>query len=344
MLRNFAEKRIMKNLDQQKTTSIGRPGQIYADLLNDFMFKRIFGSEANKDVLIAFLNRMLPDMGIEDVTFIPTYHLGESSADRQAVFDLSCQCKNGSTFIVEMQRARQRHFRERALFYTSYPIMEQGRLAREQYESEKVELQHKGLPVPEFKWDYYLSPVIMVSILNFSLDHSPNWPQHRYYSSYSLREETYGERMTNNLRYVFLELGRFRKEVCELSNAYDKWMYLFCHIQDMTERPEGFVEIEFERLFNLAKIANFTAEELRTYHNSLNHMCDYANTIDYAREEGLERGIEKGIERGRVEGRAEERADTILKMYSKGMTLKDISSLLDISETELKSIIDTIDS
>ena len=323
MLRNFAEKRIMKNLDQQKTTSIGRPGQIYADLLNDFMFKRIFGSEANKDVLIAFLNRMLPDMGIEDVTFIPTYHLGESSADRQAVFDLSCQCKNGSTFIVEMQRARQRHFRERALFYTSYPIMEQGRLARERYESEKVELQHKGLPVPEFKWDYHLSPVIMVSILNFSLDHSPNWPQHRYYSSYSLREETYGERMTNNLRYVFLELGRF-----------------FCHIQDMTERPEGFVEIEFERLFNLAKIANFTAEELRTYHNSLNHMCDYANTIDYAREEGLE----KGIERGRVEGRAEERADMILKMYSKGMTLQEISSLLDISESELKSIIDPIDS
>lgn len=313
----------MKNLDQQKTTSIGRPGQIYADLLNDFMFKRIFGSEANKDVLIAFLNRMLPDMGIEDVTFIPTYHLGESSADRQAVFDLSCQCKNGSTFIVEMQRARQRHFRERALFYTSYPIMEQGRLAREQYESEKVELQHKGLPVPEFKWDYHLSPVIMVSILNFSLDHSPNWPQHRYYSSYSLREETYGERMTNNLRYVFLELGRF-----------------FCHIQDMTERPEGFEEIEFERLFNLAKIANFTAEELRTYHNSLNHMCDYANTIDYAREEGLE----KGIERGRVEGRAEERADMILKMYSKGMTLQEISSLLDISESELKSIIDPIDS
>lgn len=302
----------MKNLDQQKTTSIGRPGQIYADLLNDFMFKRIFGSEANKDVLIAFLNRMLPDMGIEDVTFIPTYHLGESSADRQAVFDLSCQCKNGSTFIVEMQRARQRHFRERTLFYTSYPIMEQGRLAREQYESEKVELQHKGLPVPEFKWDYHLSPVIMVSILNFSLDHSPNWPQHRYYSSYSLREETYGERMTNNLRYVFLELGRFRKEVCELSNAYDKWM-------------------EFERLFNLAKIANFTAEELRTYHNSLNHMCDYANTIDYAREEGLEKGIEKG----RVEGRAE----VIRQLHSKGMSASEIATLLDMPQDQIDLII-----
>lgn len=304
----------MKNLDQQKKTSIGRPGQIYADLLNDFMFKRIFGSEANKDV-----------------TFIPTYHLGESSADRQAVFDLSCQCKNGSTFIVEMQRARQRHFRERALFYTSYPIMEQGRLAREQYESEKVELQHKGLPVPEFKWDYHLSPVIMVSILNFSLDHSPNWPQHRYYSSYSLREETYGERMTNNLRYVFLELGRFRKEVCELSNAYDKWMYLFCHIQDMTERPEGFEEIEFERLFNLAKIANFTAEELRIYHNSLNHMCDYANTIDYAREEGLE----KGIERGRVEGRAE----VIRQLHSKGMSASEIATLLDMPQDQIDLII-----
>lgn len=321
-------------IDQKKPEQQGRRGE-YADLLNDFMFKRIFGSEENKDVLIAFLNRMLKDVEIEDVTFIETYHLGETEEDRKAVFDLSCRCRNGSTFIVEMQKARQKNFRERALYYTSYPILEQGRKAREQYEREKVYRSRQGLPVKEFKWDFTLKPVIMVSILNFRLEHCHNWPDARYYSSYSISEETYGERLTNNLRYVFLELGRFKKEICDLSDPYDKWMYLFCHMPDLQVRPEGFDEIEFDRLFNLAEIHNFTAEEYEAYKKSLEQMSDYVNTIDCARDEGREIGRKEGREQGREEARQ----DTIRQLHSKGLSATQIADLLDVTLEQVESIL-----
>lgn len=86
--------------------------QQYAELLCDFMFKRLFGSEANKDVLIGFLNMLLEDSDIVDVDFIPTEHLGETEDDRKSIFDISCRCSDGKTFIIEMQRGRQKHFRK----------------------------------------------------------------------------------------------------------------------------------------------------------------------------------------------------------------------------------------
>jgi hypothetical protein len=97
------------------------------------MFKRLFGSEENKDVLIGFLNILMHDAAIVDVDFIPTEHHGMTEHDRKAVFDISCKCADGQTFIIEMQKGYQKHFRKRAVFYTSYPINEQWRLAREKF-------------------------------------------------------------------------------------------------------------------------------------------------------------------------------------------------------------------
>ena len=110
-----------------------RKGQKYAELLCDFMFKRMFGSEANKDVLIGFLNMILEDANIVNVDFISTEHSGLTEQDRKAVFDISCTCNDGSTLIIEMQKGYQEHFRKRAVYYTSYPICEQGRLEKEEF-------------------------------------------------------------------------------------------------------------------------------------------------------------------------------------------------------------------
>lgn len=110
-----------------KTEKIKSNGPVYANLLCDFMFKRLFGSVANKDVLIGFLNMLLEDSEIIDVDFIPTEHLGLTKEDRKAIFDISCKCKNGTSFIIEIQKGYQKHFRKRAVFYTTYPINEQGR-------------------------------------------------------------------------------------------------------------------------------------------------------------------------------------------------------------------------
>ena len=245
-----------------------RGGQEYAELLCDFMFKRLFGSEANKDVLIGFLNMLLEDAEIEDVEFIPTEHYGLTDLDRKAIFDISCRCKDGSMLIIEMQKGYQEHFRERAVFYTSYPINEQGRIAKETH----IRDHQSACDGVDFKWDFNLKPVTVVAILNFMFDHDPSWPGDRYHSSYRLREDCTGEVMTDVLRYVFLELGRFRKRIWELDSQFDKWMYLLRHMHEMVDIPEPFQTPEFRRLFILSKIGNFTAEELMEYENSLNSM------------------------------------------------------------------------
>ena len=305
-------------------------GQEYAELLCDFMFKRLFGSEENKDVLIAFLNVMLEDVDIVDVFFIPTEHLGETEDDRKAVFDISCKCSDGRTFIIEMQKGHQKHFRDRALFYTSYPINEQGRIARGKHDQMNEERMEKGLPKLDFKWDFGLKPVIVVAILNFSFEHGDGWPDERYHSSYRLREDLSNDVMTESLRFVFMELGRFKKGLDELQTRHDKWMYAFCHIHELRQRPDVFHEKEFRRLFSLSKIIKFTPEEYKQYLLSLKHMSDYLNTIETSHDKGLAEGMKKGREEGLNEA--------VKKMLAAGLPAEQIASIMMIPVEQIEAL------
>ena len=303
----------------------------YAQLLCDFMFKRLFGSEANKDVLIGFLNMILEDVQIKDVKFIPTEHYGLTKEDRKCVFDISCECTDGRALIIEMQKGYQKHFRKRAVFYTSYPINAQGRKAREEY------IRDHGCKDDgeEFKWDYNLQPVTVVAILNFSFEHDRGWPSDRYHSSYRLREDVTGEEMTDVIRYVFLELVRFKKSISELETTFDKWMYLLRHMHKMTEIPEEFQEPEFKRLFLLAEIGNFTPDEMAQYLKSLENMSDYYNIIDSAAElaekRGREVGMAEGIVIGREEGREEEKLTAARNFKRLGVALSTIAEATGLS-------------
>ena len=294
-------------MTQTKQTKTKRE---FAQLQCDFMFKRLFGSEANKDVLIGFLNMILEDVQIKHVDFIPTEHLGLTKEDRKCVFDISCECEDGRRLIIEMQRGYQKHFRKRAVFYTSYPINEQGRKAREEY------IRDHGCKDDgeDFRWDFDLKPVTVVALLNFKFDHDMSWPLERYHSSYRLREDVTGEIMTDVVRYVFLELARFRKSLDEIETRFDKWIYLLCHMHELTEIPEKFQDPEFKRLFLLSEINNFTPEELAQYLESLESMSDYYNIIDSAAELAEKRGREAGMAEGLAEGLARGREEGILQM------------------------------
>ena len=247
----------------------------YANLLCDFMFKRLFGSEENKDVLRWFLNMVLEDVDIVDVDFIPTEHQGLTEEDRKVIFDISCGTRDGKSFIIEIQKGFQRYFRERALYYTTYPINRQGRSARDRYESEKIEGKASEM----------------------------------YRSSYRIREDTIMEPMTDVLRFVFLELGRFKKGIPELETSFEKWIYLLKNMHKMTGIPAEFSDPLFSRLFMLAEIGKFTADEKQHYYKSLENMGDYYNIISTAAEEAEKRGLEKGFEKGHAEGEAKGRAE-----------------------------------
>ena len=101
----------------------------YINPFTDYGFKRLFGEEANKDLLIDFLNELLrEEQGeIKDITFLKTEHLGASEIDRKAVFDLYCENQKGEKFIVELQKTKQDFFKDRALYHSTFPIQEPAR-------------------------------------------------------------------------------------------------------------------------------------------------------------------------------------------------------------------------
>lgn len=307
-----------------------RSRQVYAELLCDFMFKRLFGSPANKDVLIGFLNMILADHQIEDVVFIPTEHLGLTEEDRKVIFDISCRCANGETLIIEMQKGFQKHFSKRALYYTTYPINEQARDARDRF----IKAKSEGLTDMQFDWDYNLKPVTVVAILNFRFQHTGEWPDDLFRSSYRLREDSTHEIMTDVLRFVFIELGRFKKRIWELETVFDKWIYLLKHMHEMVEIPKEFSDPLFTRLFLLAEIDNFTAEEKKQYLKSLENMGDYNNIINTAVEDAQLKGFATGMEKGMEKGVKE----VARKMLAAGMDEGVIAEMTGLSLDEMESL------
>ena len=149
-----------------------------------------------------------------------------------------------------------------------------------------------------------------------------------------LCEDVTGEIMTDVIRYVFLELARFRKSLDEIETRFDKWIYLLCHMHELTEIPEKFQDPEFKRLFLLSEINNFTPEELAQYLESLESMSDYYNIIDSAAELAEKRGREAGMAEGLARGREEGRNQTIRQLLESGMSIDMIAEALNLTNEE----------
>ena len=247
----------------------------YISLLTDFGFKRIFGTEPNKRLLIDFLNTILPDHHhIQDLSFKNTEQLGSTTLDRKAIFDIYCQAQNGDRFIVEIQKAKQNFFKDRSIYYATFPIQEQA---------------FKG------EWDFELSAVYTVGVLDFIFDDHKTDPT--FLHVVELKNQRC-EVFYNKLKFIYIELPKFTKSLDQLESHFDKWMFLLRHLADLTDRPQPLQEGIFPELFAAAEIANFSPTEQEIYQNSLKYYRDLNNVVDTARQEGEQKGIQKGIQEG----------------------------------------------
>ena len=168
--------------------------------------------------------------------------------------------------------------------------------------------------------------------------HSENWPDDRFHSSYRLREDCTGEVMTEVVRYVFLELGRFKQKIGELESSFDKWLYLLKNMHKLKKIPKEFDTPEFRRLFILAKTGNFTAEEMKQYDKDMYDEKRRRGELAAAREEGIEEGLEKGLEKGREEGREEAKLEDARKFKELGVGVDIISQATGLSVETIESL------
>ena len=305
----------------------------YIDPMVDWSFKRLFGSEVNKDILIEFLKVIFPEHEIEDITYIPAEQLGIMEDDRKAVFDVICRTKNGEEFIVEMQCATQKHFFERALYYTSFPIMKQGKKAQRDEET--------GI---KKEWNYELDGVYFLGVLNFRYE-DDDLIEHRYL----LREATTGKTMTDKLKFVFVEVEKFNKSADELATDFDKWLFILKNLSKLLERPAALRDKIFSRLFDVAEYASLDNIDKQNYVKAMTTARDTHNQIEYAKKTSLEEGLAKGRAEGREEGRAEGleegfekgRYDMILKMVQNDLPIQTICEITGLSLEEVAKLKDS---
>lgn len=248
----------------------------YINPFTDFGFKKLFGSEVNKDLLIAFLNTLLPpETGtITDLTFLPNEQVGRSEFDRRAIFDLYCVNEKGEKFIVEMQRAKQNYFKDRSVFYATFPIQQQAQAG---------------------SWNFCLKAVYTVGVLDFVFDEdkADNAVVHH---EVKLVDRSTGNVFFDKLTFIYLELPKFTKTLDELVTEFDKWCFLLRHLPELTDRPVRLQERVFRKVFELAEIAQYSDAEYDIYEESLKVYRDLKNVVDTAFDEGM---AEKALEAAR---------------------------------------------
>ena len=286
----------------------------YISLLTDFGFKRIFGTKPNKDLLINFLNSLFEGFQvIKDVKYLNSEHVGDVFAERKAIFDVYCENERGEKFIVEMQNAYQKYFKDRSLFYSTFPIREQA---------------PKGAD-----WNFKLERVYTVALLNFDLKEEA-FDQDDINHDVGLLDKKTHKVFNDKLSFKYVEIAKFDKTEDELVTLYDKWLYVLKNLSRLDERPAALKEKIFSKLFEEAEIAKFTPTELKEYEDSLKAYRDVKNSIDTA----LEKGREEGRAEAREEGKNLKVIQIAKKMLAAGMDIDTVIKMTDLSKSEIEKL------
>lgn len=274
----------------------------YISLLTDFGFKRIFGTKPNKDLLIDFLNSLFNgEQVVKDVTFLNSEHVGDVHTDRKAIFDVYCENEKGEKFIVEMQNAYQTYFKDRSLYYATFPIREQAQ---------------KGEG-----WNYKLKHVYIVALLNYDMS-DPAFSDDTINHDIGLLDKQTHRVFNDKLTFKYVEISKFNKRIEELKTNYDKWLFVLQNLSRLDCQPEYLKTAVFNRLFAEAEIAKFTRAELREYEDSLKAYRDIKNSLDSAEEKGERK---KAIEIAKNLLEMGMPIDNIMK--ATGLSLEEIAKL-----------------
>lgn len=240
----------------------------YINPFTDYGFKRLFGEEPNKDLLLDFLNELLKEEQgeITELTYLKNENLSTTELNRKAIFDLYCINERGEKFIVELQKTKQKFFKDRTVYYSTFPIREQAVIGSE--------------------WNFELKKVYTIAILDFVFDEDENQPEKLRYDV-KLTDIQTKKIFYDKLTFIYLEMPKFQKTAEEIENKFDKWMFVLKNLHKLDRIPEKLKENIFLKLFETAEIAKFNQQEYQQYEDSLKYYRDIKNSLDSAKEEGI---------------------------------------------------------
>lgn len=269
----------------------------------DFGFKKLFGDDSVKDLLLDFLNSLLENETgrIVELEYSRNEFQGMSNADRRVVFDIYCKNQNGERIIVEMQKFFQINYRERSLYYSTFAIQEQA---------------------IKNNWDFKLNAVFCISVLDFIMTFG-NQIGGKYLNKVNLIEQETGEVFNDKLNFIYIEIPKFDKKVEELETNIDKWLYLLRHLEYLERLPERLQNKIFNKVMDIAALVNLDRKQRMEYEESLKAQRDYQNALN-ARY---------------LQGKEESKIETAIALHKKGMDLVFISEVTGLSESDLIGIL-----
>ena len=288
----------------------------YADLLDDDVFKLVFGRESTKDVMIEFLNQVIPDRKIVDLEFIDKeMHPVERDA-KGVVYDMFCKTDSGARIIVEVQRRKQPFYPERAIYYSTFQIQRQVEAGADTYD---------------------FLPVYVINILNFKMD--GNKERADVKSVYRLYEETTQRLLTDRVTFIFIELPKFRKSIDELDgNVLEGMYFCFKNMAVLEECPKVLTHQIFRKIFEVSELYNMDQDTRDKVIHKMTTERDLRNQMAYARQEAIEEGRAEGHAEGHAEGRAEVRAEVAREMLADGMPVDKIAKYTALSIEEIAAL------
>jgi len=245
----------------------------YINPYTDFGFKKLFGEEGNKDLLIDFLNQLLPaHHQIRDLDFRNPANLPDLPIERKAFFDVHCQALSGERFIVEMQKAKVKYFKDRSLFYVTFPIREQAQ---------------------QGDWDFKLTAIYFVAILDFPYDEAEE--RRKFRRDVALKDQD-GDLFFDKLHFRFLQMPLFNKTENELVTHFDKWCYFLKNLENLDHIPAILNEPIFQKAFQTAQLANLSPEQRAIYDENLMQYWGFKSAINTAVEEAVEEAVGTAVE------------------------------------------------
>jgi len=278
----------------------------YINPFTDFGFKKIFGEEASKPLLMDFLNSLLPpEHIITELTFNNTEQLPNVDSDRRAIYDIYCQNERGEKFIVELQKAKQNFFKERTIYYSTFPISQQA---------------EKG------NWNYDLKAVYCIGMLDFQFDdYQPNEKNTDVLHVVKLKNQ-HGDVFYDKLTYIYLEMPNFKKKEDELSTRLDQWLYFINNLEDLQQIPQVFADSVFITAFQKAELAAMSTTDITRYEGSLKIYRDLKGVVDTAFDEG------------KLEGKQEGKIEVAVNAINAGFTNDIIQALTGLSEVTIMKL------
>ena len=257
----------------------------YINPYTNFGFKKFFGEEANKDLLIDFLNAILPKIHqVKTLEFSNPEHLGAAANERRTVCDVFCDAENGDKFIVEMQKEDQEFFKDRSIFYSTHLIQEQWQ---------------KG------KWNYKIKAVYFIGILDFIYDKDKS-KEPILIRRVNLKDQ-HGNVFYKKLQYIYIQIPAFQKTESELVTPEDKWLFFLKNLPSLDHIPSILGQnAVFLHAFQTAEVAAMSKKERDCYNQEQKQYWDYWSTFETAENKGIGKGIDMGRDDGLAEGQAEE--------------------------------------